>query len=278
MSPLTENIIRKVEYILMTTKTITLGLLATMAFFSTRGALAAKVLIIGDSLSATPSWGLASKVFDKLSPTNSVMAIGSCGSSPWWYQDGKRDVSTPCGFLKKQTGQAPEHTERSHLTPKLKTLVQPDLDLAVIQQGTNLYGYLVGREKKSPDAAAKAIKSDVLSFLRELKKRAPQSSCLWVAPPQIAKYDGISVSEGAKEVMFNAIQSALVEFKSTEKYACEIHDSRLDTGLPRGDGTHFSSPEQTQKWVQNVSAKCEGILKNRANGNSISEDALPSHH
>jgi len=233
-------------------------------------ARAANVLILGDSLSANEPIGLASQVFEHLKSRHHVVAIGSCGSSPRWYQSDIRPITTPCGFLRKESDKAPKISAR-HVTPKLETLAQKDLDLAVIQQGTNLYGYLVGASKKTPAKAAQLIKSDVIKFLTELAHRSPKSQCLWVAPPKIAKYDGHLVSDEASQVMFESIQLALEQFKNEKGYSCSIHDSRMDTTAPGGDGTHFSNSRQTMQWIKSVNEKVDRLLSSQRTANNSQE-------
>jgi hypothetical protein len=225
-------------------------------------AFAEKILIIGDSLSANEPTGLGSQVFEKLKDEHQITAIGSCGSSPRWYLSVTKTISTPCGFLRKQSGQKPILAKK-HATPKLESLTANDLDLAVIQQGTNLYGSLVGPDKQRPDMARSQIGNAVRSLLLELQKRAPSSACLWVAPPEIARYAGHPVTPEAKQLMFSAIQEALLSHEKTTGYRCDIYDSRKDTQPPGGDGTHFSSPKQTEKWIANVATEIRNLLAKR---------------
>ena len=223
---------------------------------------AANVLIIGDSLSAVEKYGLGSQLYEKFQKGNNVNMVASCGSSPWWYQSKKRVVKTTCGYLKKRTG-SKTISATTHETPKLPELVKPKPDLAVIQQGTNLYGFLVGKYAKSLSAGKKSIRSSVYSFISELKDNAPNSACLWVAPPEITKYGGAVVSKAAKNAMYEAIKEGIADAKARLKYNCTIHDSRADTGPPGSrDGTHFNSTGQTKKWVDKVSSKAKVILAN----------------
>lgn len=207
--------------------------------------LGANVLILGDSLSVVPGIGLGREVDRVLrAEGHRVSTVASCGSAPYAFRTDSPQYRTRCGFFRK--GPDGSTLDLDYFTlrdgkaspppaPKLSELTQDFApDIAVIQQGTNLYS-LKSRE---------AIASQVSALLKELALRAPQARCLWVAPPEIARYNGVTITTEQKEMMAAAIREGI----AASDVECDFLDSRQFTEPPGGDGTHHSKPSQTEAW------------------------------
>lgn len=224
-------------------------------------ALAANVLILGDSLSVVPGIGLGREV-DRVLRTEGhrVSTVASCGSAPSAYRGDGPQYRSRCGYfqknpdgstvdldyftLKKSNSAAPP-------APKLDQLIQGFTpDLAVIQQGTNLYSL----------KSRGAIAAQVSALLKELALRAPQARCLWVAPPEIARYNGVTITTEQKEMMAAAIREGI----AASHVECDFLDSRQFTEPPGGDGTHHSKPSQTEAWRSAVLGRIRSTIGTRS--------------
>ena len=222
---------------------------------------AARILILGDSLSVPDGYGFGRELEKQLKAQgHAVCTTASCGASPSSFVS--TIYKTQCGFYQSSLSGPPISISYSnfkidktppHLTPKLDKIFDNDVkpELTVIQQGTNMYGFIFENSAKT---AASLISNQVKKMLEKLQTYSPQSKCLWIGPPQIAKYDAKVVSESQKQMMADAIREGI----QSSGVKCEFLDSREVTPMPVGDGTHFSSILQTSKWI--AAAQKEALL------------------
>ena len=241
-----------------------LGLIAgtTLIFGTVSGAHAGSVVILGDSLSVGEGVGLGNRLDRELRAAgHQITTVASCGSSPSSYRDDAAAYSTRCGYLKRGPSGAEEYLPWEKIkgtggkrTPKLSEIFGASTpDLAVIQQGTNLYGFMLGNPSQGRELVAKQVSSLLLSSSFRAK------ACLWVGPPKIARYDGKTVSDTQMQAMNQAIQLGLDRAEKAGK-KCRLMDSLPLTERPGGDGIHHMRGSQTDQWVAGAKQASLDIL------------------
>lgn len=267
---------------LISAGTLAISLAAFAAAVATAStAHSGSVVILGDSLSVTKDIGLGNRLDLELRKAgHRVRTIASCGSSPASYRDDQSTYVTQCGYLERTSSSAndPTKTTEEYLpwekikntpgkpTPKLqKIFSQTQSDLAVIQQGTNLYRLIQGN---SPEKGPELVADQVFEFLKSPFFQA--KACLWIGPPKLAKYYGenggmVSVSDAQMQAMNSGIQKGLErarrELSSTSPgKSCRFMDSLPVTEKPLGDGIHHWRSGQTTRWVEEAKKESLALL------------------
>jgi len=245
-----------------------------LLFFPHTQISAARISIIGDSLSVVKNSGLGNQLDSKLrSEGHKLHTVAACGSKPENYLAGNA-WKTDCGFLYRN--EKSEETYLEYLKAKKNPQEIPSLasvlkfsqnqkpDLLVIQQGTNLFGYL---QKSPPDV--KGLKMQIHDLLKDFQNKNARTRCLWVAPPKITKFNGQEIVADQSNLLFQTIEESIDEFSKfiglQKKQRCELIDSRDFTDPPdQWDGTHFKKSNQNKKWVEHVHQKINRMLKEDA--------------
>jgi hypothetical protein len=202
-----------------------------------------------------------------------VTTVASCGSSPNSYRDDKPVYTTKCSYLKRDsTGEDYLPWEKIRKTagkptPKLQAIFHGETpDLAIVQQGTNLYRLILGN---SLEKGTEAVAQQVFEFLKSDSFRA--KACLWVGPPQISKYYGerggmVRVRQEQMQAMNNGIRRGLERAAQglsagTPGKRCRFMDSLPVTEPPLGDGIHHGHATQTDKWLAEAKKESLALLR-----------------
>jgi len=239
---------------------------------------AANLLFIGDSLSVQEGIGLGHQLDSKFRNLGHfVRTVAACGSSPsWYYSSGK----VSCGYLRVEPNGNKTYLDYQrnraigpYPVPKIDELTKfsaKKQDIAVIQQGTNLYALVMSGSENS-------FKTQILKFLDSLYSKNPSSKCLWVLPPEIRKYDGKTVTTAHKERMDKWITETIEDFSESKGLGanfCETLVSRNYTKPPQGgDGTHFGN--SNPQWVEATLNKVKSMLKSSSKEAAAPERELP---
>lgn len=233
-------------------------------------AQAARVLILGDSLSVPAGIGFGSRLDEGLRKKgHQLTTIASCGSAPASYREDTSTYKTRCGYLKRSADGSETYLPYDKIkktsgvaTPKLHDLVrESNPDLTVIQQGTNLFRLILDH----PSDGKSRVASEVKSLLLNLHHRAPQTGCLWVGPPKLNKYYSssggmVAVTSQHQQAMIEGIQQGLAEAETVTAKKCAFHDSRSQTEAPGGDGIHHWRAQQTDSWVRAAAQAVDDTL------------------
>ena len=224
---------------------------------------ASNLLFIGDSLSVPQGIGLGHQLDSKFRDLgHTVRTVAACGSAPSWHYSGGK---VSCGYLRVEPNGSKTYLDyqrnRSvgpYPVPKIDELTKfssRKQDLAVIQQGTNLYSHVI-------NGAENAFKTQIGRLLSSLYEKNPSSKCLWVLPPEIRKYDGKTVTTAQKDRMDKWITDAIEDFSKSKGLGsafCETLSSRKYTKPPQGgDGTHFGN--SNPQWVAATLDKVKAML------------------
>ena len=193
---------------------------------------------------------------------HTVRTVAACGSAPSWYYSGGK---VSCGYLRVEPDGKKTYLDYQRnrsvgpypvpKIPELTKFYSSKQDLAVIQQGTNLYSHVI-------NGAENAFKTQIGRLLSSLYEKNPSSKCLWILPPEIRLYDGKTVSQNQKERMDRWITEAIDDFsnsKGLDADFCETLKSRQYTKPPQGgDGTHFGN--SNPQWVTATLEKVKAML------------------
>jgi len=243
---------------------------------------AARILILGDSLSVPAGIGFGNRLDQDLRKKgHQLTTIASCGSAPTSYREDTSTYKTRCGYLKRSADGSETYLSydqikktRGVATPKLHDLVRESSpDLTVIQQGTNLFRLILDH----PTDGKSRVASEVKSLLLNLHHRAPQTGCLWIGPPKLAKYYGssgklVGVTSQHQQSMSEGIQQGIAEAKSATGMTCRFHDSRTQTEAPGGDGIHHARGQQTDAWVRAAAQSVDDSLSDSSPASSASTE------
>lgn len=226
---------------------------------------AKNVLIIGDSLSVPAKIGLGRVLGDKLEAQgHQIVSAAYCGASPFWYY-GKAKVGTNCNYYFKNSKGIIDQG-KSGKAPHLDEMISKESipDTIVIQQGTNMYSAILEGRKNG-------IKLQVKELLKGLEKQAPNAKCIWVGPPEIAKYGKAEITDKMQNEMYKLLKEALQE----ASLKCDFVNSRFPTtAKPDGDGTHFSKPAQTEAWINKVFDKSLQVIERSKDGIINCDDCI----
>jgi hypothetical protein len=258
------------------TKTVGSPLLGLVFFLGVfpANANAARILILGDSLSVPSGIGLGNRLdHDLRKKGHQPTTIASCGSAPASYREDTSTYKTRCGYLKRSADGSETYLPYDKIkktsgvaTPKLHDLVrESNPDLAVIQQGTNLFRLILDH----PTEGRSRVAGEVESLLLNLHHRAPQTGCVWIGPPKLSKYYGssgamVAVTSQHLQSMIEGIQQGIAKAEAVTGKKCAFHDSRSQTEAPMGDGIHHWRAQQTEAWVRAAAQVVDEALSSTA--------------
>lgn len=111
------------------------------------------------------------------------------------------------------------------------------------------------------------IATEIELLLLELFKKAPDSRCLWVSPPQLrnvfSSQGMIPITHQHQQTLFNGIQKGIQQVAQKTQKNCELMDSRSISYPPTGgDGIHHWDKSQTEGWIKTARDSALKILKN----------------
>ena len=208
----------------------------------------ARILMIGDSLSAGPFGEAVQQYLARKYGPQNVAAYAACGSSPEHWLAAEPGFYTKCGYREAAPGRQPIFTEgnpaRRILTPKLETLVkrhQPTI--VIVQLGTNWM---------DRDLNSGQISSVTDRFIRAARGSGVRQ-IIWIEPP-----DSSAMGRTAQNRVHALIQQA------AKRDHFEVIDSRQLTNYVRGktggDGVHYNS-EASRAWAARINGALDTKLR-----------------
>ena len=214
---------------------------------------AARILMIGDSLTVGTFGGVMHDYLVALYGTRNVAVYGSCGSSPeHWLRDEPPFV-TKCGFRQ----QTPEETElidfkngrppRRVPTPKVEDLVakfRPNV--VIVQLGTNWMDIVA-----SPTRGKQLDFDSILDRLvNAIRSSRTVSRIIWITPP-----DSSHFTPRTQRTVERILKSA-----AARDHFETVISSRLTHYIPGktgGDGVHYNEEAGTA-WAHAVARQLGG--------------------
>lgn len=231
-------------------------LISLMVLVLSWNALAAEVLVVGDSHNVG-FFGdaLYQGLQDQLGL--SVRSVGLAGASGTTYAADKEALRTlKAGFANRQRGQRVVTPAGTPVTvPKLSDLIAEEKPrLVVVELGDNFAGY----KSKVPDSF---VAKQVEMVLKEIEKKSPAPRCFWITPVWTDQ-------EGTG--LYKKTNTRLSEVNKLIKKAagtrCTVIDSTQDLGLVKtdlpvlSDGIHFGKQSGT-KWGKAAAQRISDLLR-----------------